>query len=125
MSTRDDARLTARERAALSNLEAQAAAADPQLAVRLRGPRRWRLLDSGHLVSRLSRLVSSKLGHSLPLGVSGVAVGLALVVVSLSVGWPLGVLGALLSAGGLASVGSYAKGRLSGGRDGRPGHLPD
>ena len=43
MSTRDDASLTAKERAALASLEAMAAAEDPQLASRLRGSRRLRL----------------------------------------------------------------------------------
>lgn len=105
MSTRDDARLTAQERAALSSLEAHATADDPQLAARLRGPGRWTL---GGYLERLQPLAhrvrvpgwASSLWFALPIMV----VGLGLAVLSISIGWELGVWGAFLAAAGLGSL---------------------
>lgn len=93
MSTRDDASLTARERAALATLEAVAAAEDPQLARRLRGAGRFR--PTIHLPRIPVRAPSS--WWALPL----VVVGLGLVVASLSTMVALGVLGAVITASGL------------------------
>ena len=123
MSTRDDARLTAQERAALSNLEALAAADDPQLAARLRGPSRWRLVVQ---VSRALGWVAGLPGlqgwvrrlpgvQSLWVAVPAVIVGLALTVVSVSVGLAVGVIGAGISAAGLWSVVTAAERRWGGG----------
>ena len=93
MSTRDDASLTARERAALASLAAVAAAEDPQLARRLRGASRRRA------VPQLLRIPGWMRSRWLagPL----VVVGLALVVVGLSVTVVLGVAGAAIAACGL------------------------
>jgi hypothetical protein len=112
MSTRDDARLTAEERAALSNLEALAAADDPQLAARLRGPGCWAPLVHLHVLrARLARV--PRWAHSVWAGVTATVVGLALVVVSLGIGWELGVFGAVMAVAGLTTVAGHATQRLS------------
>jgi Protein of unknown function (DUF3040) len=92
MSTRDDANLTDRERAAFAGLEAAAAVADPGLAGRLQ--RSSRLRSIIYRVRRRCR------GWAVPL----VLAGLALMVLSLSTTSVLGVAGALLVAGGLHSL---------------------
>ena len=117
MSTRDDARLTAQERAALSSLEALAAADDPQLAARLRGPGRWSAALHRAWMRALSAwaLTPAWLA-SLWVAVPAVVVGLGLVVAGLSLGWGVGVVGALLSTGGLVSVVREAGRRLRSGR---------
>ena len=117
MSTRDDARLTAQERAALSSLEALAAADDPQFAARLRGPGRWNgaLRRAGMKGLSAWALMPAWLG-GLRVAVPAVVVGLALVVAGLSLGWGVGVLGALLSTGGLVPVVREAGRRLRFGR---------
>ena len=93
MSARDDASLTDRERTALAGLEARAAAEDPHLASRLMGS---------------SRLAASTHSLRIPAWLRGgwwagplIAVGLVLVVVSLSAVWMLGVVGAAIAACGL------------------------
>lgn len=107
MSTRDDARLTAQERAALTNLEALATADDPQLAARLRGPGRW---------SPLVRLpVLPGWVRSIWLAVPAVVVGLVLVAASLSIGLAVGVVGAGVAAAGLWSLVTAAERRWGGG----------
>lgn len=113
MSTRDEARLTAQERAALSSLEALATADDPQLAARLRGPNRWNLsvLRAREVFAGWVR--ASEWLQSLWVAVPLLIVGLVLVVVGLSVGWEVGVAGALLSAAGLRSVVREAARRVS------------
>ena len=93
MSARDDASLTDRERAALAGLEATAAAEDPQLASRLTGSSRLRVIT--HL-PRIPAWSRSRWWAG-PL----VAVGLVLVVVSLSTVWVVGVAGAVIAACGL------------------------
>ena len=117
MSTRDDARLTAQERAALSSLEALAAADDPQFAARLRGPGRWSgaLRRAGMRALSAWALMPAWLS-SRWVAVPAVVVGLALVVAGLSLGWAVGVLGALLTTGGLVSVVREAGRRLRSGR---------
>jgi hypothetical protein len=107
MSTRDDARLTAQERAALSNLEALASADDPQLAARLRGPNRWRLLVPVFALPEWVR--------SIWVAAPAVLAGLVLAVVSLSIGLALGVVGAVLAAAGLWSLVTAAERRWGGG----------
>ncbi|HEX6395233.1 MAG TPA: DUF3040 domain-containing protein [Acidimicrobiales bacterium] len=107
MSTRDDARLTAQERAALSNLEALAAADDPQLAARLRGPNHW--------IPLLRLPAIPGWIHSLWLAAPAVVVGLVLTVVGLSVGLVVGVVGACLAAAGLWSLVAAAERRWGGG----------
>jgi hypothetical protein len=96
MSTRDDASLTAKERAALASLEAMAAAEDPQLASRLRGSRRLRLFTQLPAIPTWLR--------STWWGVPALVVGLALVVLSLSVSVVLGIFGAALAGVGLWMV---------------------
>lgn len=93
MSTRDEASLNARERAALANLEAQAAAEDPMLARRLRGASPFRL------VTRIPRIPAwvwqSWWGAPLAL------LGLVLIALSPSTGLVVGLVGALMMTGGL------------------------
>jgi hypothetical protein len=93
MSTRDDASLTAKERAALASLEATAAAEDPQLASRLRGSRQLRLFTRLPAIPPWLR--------STWWGIPALVVGLALIILSLSVSVVLGFVGAVLAAAGL------------------------
>jgi Protein of unknown function (DUF3040) len=93
MSTRDDASLTAKERAALASLEAVAAAEDPQLASRLRGSRGLRLFTRMPAMPAWVR--------STWWGIPALVVGLALVILSISVSLVLGVAGAVLAVAGL------------------------
>ena len=96
MSTRDDASLTAKERAALASLEAVAAAEDPQLASRLRGSRRL------HVFARMPAIPTWL--RSTWWGVPALVVGLVLVVLSLSVSVVLGIVGLVLAGAGLGMV---------------------
>src|SRR5690242_2165083 len=96
MSTRDDASLTAKERAALASLEAMAAAEDPQLASRLRGSRQLRLFTRLPAIPAWLR--------STWWGIPALVVGLVLVILSLSVSVVLGFAGALLVTAGLWMV---------------------
>jgi hypothetical protein len=96
MSTRDDPSLTAKERAALASLEAMAAAEDPQLASRLRGSRRLRVFTRLPAIPAWLR--------STWWGVPALVVGLALIVLSLSVSVVLGLVGVALAAAGLWMV---------------------
>lgn len=119
LSTRDDARLTAEERAALSSLEALAAADDPQLASRLRGPRRWSIALHGARMKGLSAWAGLPAWiHTLWFAVPVVLFGLVLVVAGLTLGWGIGVLGALVSTGGLVLVVRHAGRRLGPGLGG-------
>lgn len=106
MSTRDDARLTAQERAALSNLEALASADDPQLAARLRGPTRWRPLVLPPVPGWI---------RSPWLAVPALLAGLVLMMASLSIGLPVGVAGAGVAVAGLWSVVAAAERHWGGG----------
>jgi hypothetical protein len=96
MSTRDDAKLTDRERAALAGLAAAAAVADPGLAGRLQRSSQLRRIF--YLVPFVVRRRCRRWAG--PLGIAG----LALMVLSLSTTSVLGVAGALLVAGGLHSL---------------------
>ena len=96
MSTRDDSRLTAQERAVLANLEATATADDPQLAARLRGPGRWKVFASLPSVPGWIR--------SLWVAVPAILAGLALTALSLSTSLAVGVIGAGIAAAGLWSL---------------------
>jgi hypothetical protein len=93
MSTRDDASLTARERAALASLEAIAAAEDPQLARRLRGASRLRWLTGRPEIPTWCR--NSWWGGPLAL------VGLTLMLLSLSTELVVGIAGAVVTTTGL------------------------
>lgn len=116
MSTRDDARLTAEERAALSNLEAMAMADDPQLAARLRGPGRWHLVGAAARMQAIARRARVPAWvYELWFCVSAVVVGLALTVLSLAVGWWLGVLGAALAACGITLLLRFVTRRIAAG----------
>jgi Protein of unknown function (DUF3040) len=104
MSTRDDARLTAQERAAFAGLEAAAAADDPQLAKRLRGSNGIWIRS---VLSRVARIAAAGSQRLLNLGWWGIPialVGLLLMVVSMSAGLFIGVVGALISTFGLYLV---------------------
>jgi hypothetical protein len=107
MSTRDDSRLTAQERAVLADLEALATADDPQLAARLRGPSGWKFVPR----------IPSFPGwiRSLWLAVPAVVVGLVLTAVSLSTSLLIGIVGVAMTAGGLGSVVTAAGRRWGGG----------
>jgi hypothetical protein len=105
MSTRDDASLTDKERAALASLEAVAAAEDPQLARRLRGANRLRLI-APH-VPRIPTWLQSP-WWAIPLLVAG----LALVVVGLSTTVALSVIGSAMMAGGLFILARLVERRL-------------
>src|ERR1700739_922930 len=96
MSTRDDASLTAKERAALASLEAMAAAEAPHLASRLRGSRGLGLFTRLPAIPAWLR--------STWWGVPALVVGLALMILSLSVGVALVFVGAALAAVGLWMV---------------------
>jgi Protein of unknown function (DUF3040) len=104
MSTRDDARLTAQERAAFAGLEAAAAADDPQLAKRLRGSNGIWIRSVLSRTTRIAAAGSQRLLHLGWWGIPIAVVGLLLVVVSMSAGLVLGVVGALISAFGLYLV---------------------
>jgi hypothetical protein len=96
MDARDDARLTDRERLALANLEAAAAAEDRRLANRLKGSSRFQV--TAHLSRIPMRLRSGWWAGPL------VVAGLVLVVVSLATVWVVGVMGAVMAACGLWMV---------------------
>ena len=113
MSTRDDARLTAQERAAFAGLEAAAAADDPQLAKRLRGPSGVWVKSS---LARSARVLSAGWHWVLRLGWWGIpiaVVGLVLVVVGMSAGLGVGVAGAMVAALGLYLVAQAVRDRPS------------
>jgi hypothetical protein len=93
MGTRDDASLTAQERAALAHLEAAAAADDPQLAAWLRGPGGLRLLK---LLPKVPAWIRNRWW-----GGPIVVLGLALIVLSMSAGWLVGLVGAVMATVGL------------------------
>ncbi|MGH9056195.1 MAG: DUF3040 domain-containing protein [Acidimicrobiales bacterium] len=99
MSTRDDASLTAQERAALARLEATAVADDPQLAARLKGPM-FRLRLAAHHPELPAWLHSPWLRHRWWGALAAVA-GLVMMLWGLSTTWVLGVVGALAAAFGL------------------------
>ena len=111
MSTRDDASLTARERAALASLAALAAAEDPQLARRLRGSSRLRWITYLPRIPGWFR--NSWWGGPLAL------VGLVLMVLSLSIGVLLGIAGAVVATGGLRMLAGAVETRWTSG--GPPG----
>jgi hypothetical protein len=109
MST-PDASLSPQERAALADLEAAAAADDPQLAARLRGGRR---LHAWTLPHRVMTFVVGRWKALLTLGWWGApiaAVGLTLMILSLSAGLLLGVIGVVLGLFGLSLVTHAAHG---------------
>jgi Protein of unknown function (DUF3040) len=104
MSTRDDARLTAQERAAFAGLEAAAAADDPQLAKRLRGSNRVWIRSVVTRITRMAAAGSQWLRHLGWWGIPIEVLGLLLVVVSMGAGLVVGIVGALISAFGLCLV---------------------
>jgi hypothetical protein len=97
MGIRDEASLSPRERAALAGLEARAAAEDPRLADKLAGARRWQW-PRPRVPAVLTGLAPLVWGPLL------VVIGVAAMVVGLSVGTALGVAGAVVTAGGLTLV---------------------
>jgi hypothetical protein len=103
MST-PDASLSPQERAALADLEAAAAADDPQLAARLRGGGRLRAWT---LPRRVAAYLVGRWKAALTLGWWGApiaVVGLTLMILSLSVSLYLGLVGAALAFLGLSLV---------------------
>ena len=92
MGIRDEASLSARERATLAHLEARAAAADPHLASRLHGePRHFRLTIPALPVWRGPAWLC------LPLIVTGLALG----VIGVGTALAVAVMGILIVAVGL------------------------
>jgi hypothetical protein len=126
MSTRDS-RLSPEERAALAHLEAAATADDPNLATRLRGSGATRLNMWATTARRqLVRLSAGFLALRWWWGAAAAAVGLALVVLAVSAGLWLGVLGVLLMAAGLVCVGRALEQLIMRSRRRRsPGGAPD
>ncbi len=108
MSTRDEASLNARERAALASLEAQAAAEDPVLARRLRGSSPFRFVTK--MPGIPAWLWQSWWGTPVAL------LGLVLVVLSLGTGFVVGLVGALMLTAGLRMLGGAIQGRGSASR---------
>lgn len=104
MGTRDDASLTAQERAALAHLEARAAAADPQLAHRLRGRHRPQI----DLRIPPVPLWTGSGWWSVPL----IVVGMAFAVLGLSTALAVSVVGAIVTAAGLWMVAGFVDRRL-------------
>lgn len=93
MSTRDDAKLSAAERAALAGLESKAAADDPRLAAQLRGGGRgW---PDWHVPEPVRRALRAAAG---PLAVLA---GLAAMVLALSASTPVALAGAVVFVGGM------------------------
>ena len=111
MGTRDDASLSAQERAALASLESTAAAADPQLAARLKGHSGLPLREM--LARTPLWLRSAWTGAVL------VVIGLALMLLSLSLTLAMGFAGAVLAATGLGFITRAALARWG------PGHSED
>jgi hypothetical protein len=98
MST-PDSRLNAAERAALADLEAAAAAADPALASRLRGSDSAPALGSVRI--HLLRAWLALLVRARQFGAPLIVLGLSLIVVGLSRGLAVSVTGVILLALGL------------------------
>lgn len=119
-----DARLSAAERAALADLEAAAAAADPRLAERLKGASESRLRTVLPALRRFQPEVLRVWVSFLRLGWWGVplsAAGLVLMVLGLSAGPALCVLGTVVAAGGLRLVAEVLEGRRHRPRSGSAG----
>jgi hypothetical protein len=96
-----DARLSQQERAALASLEAAAAADDPQLAGRLSGTA---VVRARAAIPRLLASVTTWLRSVERYAWMGgpiAAAGFALMVVGQSAGLAVGIVGAVLAAGGL------------------------
>ncbi|MGH9094764.1 MAG: DUF3040 domain-containing protein [Acidimicrobiales bacterium] len=110
MSARDDATLSAQERAALAGLEARAESDDPRLANQLRGQKGPRpqvhLSVPPGLVAWWSRTNLLVVGPILAIA------GLAGLVVGVSVSLVLGVAGAVVATAGLVMVAVAAEGRI-------------
>jgi hypothetical protein len=101
---RDEVGLSAQERAALSNLESRATAADPGLAARLSGggwPPFKRMIAAGSRLGRWARSASAAAAATL--------VGLTLTVMGVSIGLAVGLVGAVLLGAGLWSAVSLVR----------------
>ena len=111
MSTRDDARLSPQERAALASLEAAAVADDPQLAARLKGSnRRLRSLlpiPPAFLLGKWRSL----LRHGWWGGPVAV-VGIVMILLGLPFGMPLSLVGVAAACIGLRLVAQAVDDRL-------------
>ncbi len=110
MSARDDAMLSAQERAALAGLEARAETDDPRLASHLRGqvsvPGRVRVTIPPGLWAWAAHVNLWLVGPVLAvLGLIGLLVGVAVSPV-------VGVLGAVAAAGGLVMLATAIERRL-------------
>ena len=115
MSTRDS-RLTAEERAALAHLEAAATADDPHLATRLRGSGSARLNALGSKAHRDLAALATRAFHLGWWGLGFAVVGLAMMVLAVSTGLWLGILGTIVAVMGLMSVAHAVERRIAGGR---------
>lgn len=108
-----DARLSAAERAALADLEAAAAAADPQLASRLKSGERRPLarLSLPRMAPGLLQAWAAflRIGWwALPLTL----IGLALVVVGMGAGLAVSIIGALATTAGLRALAEVLRRRM-------------
>jgi Protein of unknown function (DUF3040) len=115
MSTKDS-RLTAEERAALAHLEAAATADDPHLATRLRGSGSARLNALGSKAHRDLSALANRAFHLGWWGIGVAVVGLAMMVLAVSSGLWLGILGIIVAVIGLMSVAHAIERRLARGR---------
>ena len=107
-----DARLSAAERAALADLEAAAAAADPHLAARLRGTAVTRIRT---LLPRLLPGLAAGWSRVLSIrwwGVPVTVAGLALMVLGVSAGLAVSLVGVVATAVGLRVLAEMAALRL-------------
>lgn len=111
-----DARLSAAERAALADLEAAAAAADPGLAAHLRGGVAWRFAPAVRAARRGLRRAFAYVVAGRWWGVPLTLVGLILMSLGLSVGLPLSLVGAVMATAGLWMLGALVDRKLSAGR---------
>ena len=120
IGTKDEVDLSAQERAALSNLEARATAADPGLAARLEGRSRWRPFT--RMIAASSRV--RQWARSAWTAAAAMVVGLTLTAVGVSFGLAVGVVGAVLLGAGLWSAVSLARRRRAGRRPKGTGPSP-
>lgn len=112
MSTRDESRLSARERAAFADLESAVAAEDPQFASRLK-------VTGGSGAPLLAQRVAERYATALEHGWWGgplVVVGLVLTVIGVSCGLAVGLIGVVLAAAGLRLVAAAGEARWLEGR---------
>jgi hypothetical protein len=107
-----DARLTPAERAALADLESAAAAADPELAARLKGAETRRLRPALIALRVRLRRYWARLLDTRRWSVPAIVAGLFFTVLGLSQGLLLSLLGVAVAAVGLRMAAETADRRL-------------